>query len=156
QGAVEVVLREAEPADDRRRTVAPGVSAGMLEPRLRLGVAIQRRLHVVAFRHGLLEAAKLLLERDEVARPGEHVLAQRQLLLERRPLVAPPASPWRTRARHRASRSRWRGSGAASSCRRRWARKARRGRGARRRTRRRRRGRCPRAPCGGWKQSRLP
>ena len=87
QRAVEVLLREAEPAHDRGRAVAPRVAAGVLEPRLRLGVAVQRRLRVVALRHRLLEPPELVLERDEVARAGEHVLAQAQLLLERRPLV---------------------------------------------------------------------
>ena len=59
----------------------------MLEARLRLRVAVQRRLRVVALRHRLLESPQLVLERDELARAGEHVLAQRQILLERRPLV---------------------------------------------------------------------
>ena len=40
-----------------------------------------------ALGHRLLEPAQLLLERDEVARAREHVLAQRQAALERRPLV---------------------------------------------------------------------
>ena len=39
---VEVVVGEAEPADDRGGAVAPVVAAGVLEPRLRRGVARQR------------------------------------------------------------------------------------------------------------------
>src|SRR5207244_11413387 len=38
-------------------------------------------------RHRAPEPPQLRLQRDEVPRAGEHVLAQRQLLLERRPLV---------------------------------------------------------------------
>ena len=67
--------------------IAPAVAAGMLEPRLRLGIAVERRLVVRAAGHRLLEPRELLLRRDEVARAGEDVLAQRQFLLERRPLV---------------------------------------------------------------------
>ena len=52
------------------------VAARVLEPRLRLGVAVERRLVVVALGHRLLEPPELVLERDEVARAGEHVLAQ--------------------------------------------------------------------------------
>ena len=84
---VEVALREAEAAQRRRRPVAPGVAAGVLEPRLGLGVAAQRRLVVVAGRHRLLEPAQLLLGLDQVARARERVLAQRQAAVERRPLV---------------------------------------------------------------------
>ena len=84
---VEVFLGEAETAHNGGRPVAPRVAAGVLEPSLRLGVAVQRRLGVVALRHHVLQAAQLVLERDEVARTGEHVLTERQLLLERRPLV---------------------------------------------------------------------
>ena len=87
QRPVEIVLREAEPAHDRGRVIAPAVAAGVLEPRLRLGVAVERRLRVISLRHLAFEAAQLVLERDEIARAGEHVLAQRQLLLERRALV---------------------------------------------------------------------
>src|SRR5262249_7953631 len=84
---VELLLGEAETADDRRRMVAPAVAAGVLQPRLRLGVAVQRRLVVRAGGHRLLEARKLLLEPHEVARSGDDVLAERQVALERRPLV---------------------------------------------------------------------
>ena len=87
QRTVEILLREAKPAHDRGRTVAPGVTTGVLEPCLCLRVAVQRRLRVVALRHRLLEPPELLLQGDEVARAREHVLAQCQLLLERRPLV---------------------------------------------------------------------
>jgi hypothetical protein len=84
---VEVLLREAEPAHDGGCVVAPRIPARVLEPPLRLRVTVERRLRVIACRHRLLEPAQLLLERDELPRTGEDVLAQRQLLLERRPLV---------------------------------------------------------------------
>jgi hypothetical protein len=42
---------------------------------------------VDAARHRLFEPAELLLRRDELGRAAEHVLAQRRLLLDRRPLV---------------------------------------------------------------------
>src|SRR5581483_9336997 len=87
QRPVEILRRETEPAHDRRRVIAPAVAARVLEPRLRLGVAIERRLVVRPAGHRLLEPAELVLRRDEVPRAGEDVLAQRQLLLERRPLV---------------------------------------------------------------------
>ena len=87
QRPVEVVVGEAEPAEDGGRTVAPAVAAGVLEARLRGRVAVQRRLVVDAAGHRLLEGAQLALDRDEVARAREDVLAQRQGPLERRPLV---------------------------------------------------------------------
>ena len=48
QRTVEVALREAEPAQRRRRSVAPGVAARVLEARLGLRVAPQDRVVVVA------------------------------------------------------------------------------------------------------------
>ena len=45
---VEVVLGEAEPADGGGGVVAPRPAAGVLEPRLRVGVAPERRLVVRA------------------------------------------------------------------------------------------------------------
>ncbi len=84
---VEVLVGEAEAAQDGGRVVAPAVAARVLEPRLRRRVAVERRLVVRAARHRLLEPLQLLLERDEVARAGEDVLAQRQVAVERRPLV---------------------------------------------------------------------
>src|SRR6266516_7861461 len=59
----------------------------MLEPRLRLGVTPQRGGAVLAAGHRLLERAELLLGLDQVARSAERVLAQRQPVLQRRPLV---------------------------------------------------------------------
>ena len=87
QRAVEIPFGEAEPAEDGGRVVAPAVAAGVLEPRLRLGIAVERCLVVGSARHRLLEPRELLLRRDEVASAGEDVLAQRNRLLERRPLV---------------------------------------------------------------------
>ena len=84
---VEVGVDESEAADDRRRAVAPGPAAGVLEPRLRLAVASQRRVGVVAAGHRLLQSPQLVLDRDQVAAPGERVLPQRQPLAARRALV---------------------------------------------------------------------
>jgi len=85
--ALQVRVGEAEPAEDGGGALAPVVAAGVLEPRLRLGVAAQRGRIVLARGHRLLEPAQLVLEGDEIARAGEHVLAQRQAPLEWRPLV---------------------------------------------------------------------
>ena len=87
EGPVEIRLGEAEPTGNGGGALAPGVAAGVLEPRLRVGVASERRLVVLAGRHPLLQVSKLALGRDEVGGAGQHVLAQRQTLVERRPLV---------------------------------------------------------------------
>ena len=87
QLAVEVLLGKTKPAQDRGGALAPVVAARVFEPRLRLRVAAHGRVPVFAAGHGLLEAAQLLLECDQVRGAREHVLAQRQPLLERRPLV---------------------------------------------------------------------
>ena len=71
--------REAEPAQDGGRALAPVVAARVLEPRLRRRVAAERLLAVVAGRHRLLEPPQLVLERDQVGCAGEHVLAQRAI-----------------------------------------------------------------------------
>ena len=84
---VEVVVGEAEAAHDGRRPVAPGVPASVLEPGLRLRVAAQRRLGVVARRHRVLEPAELVLDGDQVGCARQHVLAQHQPALKRRALV---------------------------------------------------------------------
>src|SRR5205823_13174690 len=87
QRPVEVGIAEAEAAQDRRRALAPVVAAGVLEARLRLGVAAQRRRPVLAGCHVLLEAPQLVFGLDKVLSARERVLAQRQPALERRPLV---------------------------------------------------------------------
>jgi hypothetical protein len=69
------------------RAVAPVVPARVLEPRLRLRVAPHDRGLMVARRHRGLERAELLLDRREICRSGEHVLAQRARALRRRALV---------------------------------------------------------------------
>ena len=121
------------PRSDRVDALAPGVAAGVLEPRLRLGVAAERRGLVVAAGHRLLEPRELLLGRDQVAGAGERVLAQRQSPLERRPLVVQrDARPLLERELAAVQLGLARpASGAASSCRRRSARTARAGRAAR-------------------------
>jgi hypothetical protein len=54
---VEVVVREAEPADGGGRAIAPGPASRVLELRLGVRVAAKRRLVVRALRHRRLEAA---------------------------------------------------------------------------------------------------
>ena len=74
--AVEVGVAEAEPAEHRGGAVAPAPAARVLEPRLRLAVAAQRRGIVRSRRHRLLELAQLLLDPNEVGGARERVLAQ--------------------------------------------------------------------------------
>ena len=85
--SVEVGVAEAEAAQRGRGPVAPVPAARVLESRLGLRVAPQRRRAVLARRHRLLELPQLLLDRDQVGGAGERVLAQRQPALARRPLV---------------------------------------------------------------------
>ena len=66
QRPVEVGVGEAEPAQDRRRALAPRVPAGMLEASLRLGVAPQGGSGVVTVGHFVLEPPQLGLRLDEV------------------------------------------------------------------------------------------
>ena len=130
---VEVLVREAEPAQRRRRVVAPAVAARVLEPRLRLGVAVQRRLVVraaaIACSSLASSSSSAIRSRRRRARTRAASRSARAAAAGR---AARRASPSGTRARRRGARSRRRACGAASSCRRRSARRARRGRGARR------------------------
>ena len=59
----------------------------MLESSLCFGVAPHRLRPVVAVGHRLLQPAQLLLDRDEIGCARQRVLAQRELLLARWPLV---------------------------------------------------------------------
>src|SRR5262249_40999773 len=68
------VVAEAETVQGGKRALAPAVAAGVLEPRLRLGVATQRPLVVRTSGHRLLELHELLLDRDQLPRSGEDVL----------------------------------------------------------------------------------
>ena len=87
EGTVQIRVAETQPTDDRPDAFAPVVAARVLEARLRLGVAPQRRRPVVAGGHRLLETAQLALRLDEVGGAREHVVAQREAELQRRPLV---------------------------------------------------------------------
>jgi hypothetical protein len=84
---VEVVVGEAEAADDARRAVAPVVAARVLEPCLRRGVTSERAPVVVAAGHRRLQLPQLRLDRCEVGRPGQDVIAQRPSARGRRTLV---------------------------------------------------------------------
>ena len=81
------VVSETKAAERRQRPVAPPVPAGVLEPGLRLGVAAERGVVVGALCHRLLERRELLLDRDQLARARQHVLAEAEVALARRALV---------------------------------------------------------------------
>ena len=87
QGPIEIVLRETEPAHRGGRAVAPGPTTRVLEPGLSLRVAPERRVLVGAFCHRLLERSQLVLHREQVTRPAQRILAERDVELERRTLV---------------------------------------------------------------------
>src|SRR5581483_8223178 len=87
QRPLEVVVREAEAADDRARTVAPVVAARVLEACLRLRVAPKRRRVVRAARQRRLERAQVGLGRGEVGGTREDVLAERRPAERGRTLV---------------------------------------------------------------------
>ena len=85
QGAVEVVVDEAEAVDDRARPLAPAVAADGLEARLHAGVAVHGLL--VAGGHRELQALELGLELQRLAGAREHVFPQAEVALARRALV---------------------------------------------------------------------
>ena len=85
---VEVVVGEAEAADDAGRAVAPVVAARVLEPRLRRAVA--RASCVRSWSPPAIACSSSrssVSTRGEVGRPREHVVAQRPAARRRRPLV---------------------------------------------------------------------
>ena len=86
-GPVEVGGREAEPAQDGRVALAPGVAAGVLQPGLRRAVALKDRRVVAAVRHRVLEHPQLVLDGKDVGGPGERVLAERRVAGGRGALV---------------------------------------------------------------------
>ena len=83
----QVCVREAESPHHRRRTAAPVIAAGVLEPSLRGRIVVERRLSGRPRRHLLLQPSEPLLELDQVGAAGQHVLAQAQVPLARRALV---------------------------------------------------------------------
>ena len=85
--AIEVGVAETEPAQHRRRPVAPRPAAAVLQPGLGLRVPAQRPGIVRSGRHRLLQRAELGLDRDQVGGAGQRVLAQREVAIARRPLV---------------------------------------------------------------------
>jgi hypothetical protein len=85
--AVEMFVTEAEAAQDSGCALAPVVATGVLEPRLCLAVAAHRRVRVVSVCHRALEPPELVLQRQQVGRTRQHVLAECQVALERRALV---------------------------------------------------------------------
>ena len=130
---VEVGVGETEAAQRRVHALAPGVAARMLEARLRLGVAAERRGLVFAGGHRLLEARPAPARsrsgrRRRRARIRAGTAPARAAVAGR---AARSASPSRRRARRRAAPSRPPGSGATSSCRSRSDRTGRAGHAAR-------------------------
>ena len=84
---IEIGVPKPEPAQCRRGLLAPRPAARVLQPSLRLRVARHRLRPVIAVRHRLLQPAQLLLDRHEVGSTRQRVLAQREVLLARWPLV---------------------------------------------------------------------
>ena len=76
EGPVESLVGESEAVERAERTGAPVPPAGVLEPRLGAGVAVEHRRVVRPLGHGGLEVAQGCLERHEIAAAGEHVVAQ--------------------------------------------------------------------------------
>jgi hypothetical protein len=85
QHPVEVLVAKAEPVQRRVDAFAPGVAAGVLEPRL--GVGIRAHDGEVALGHAALELRQPLLKREQVTAAAQHVVAQRQVAVARRALV---------------------------------------------------------------------
>ena len=61
EGPREVGVREPEAAQRARHPLAPAVPSRVVEPRLGVGIALERGACVVAARHRLLELAEILL-----------------------------------------------------------------------------------------------
>ena len=85
--AVEVGVAEAEAAEHRCGAVAPAPAAGMLEPRLRLAVALQRRLVVRAGWPSPARAREAPPRSGRGGGPRDRVLTQRQAAVARRALI---------------------------------------------------------------------
>jgi hypothetical protein len=85
--AVEVLVAEAQPVEGRVDALAPGVAAGVLEPRLRARVRVERGRVRGAVGHRVLELGQPRLEREQVAAALQHVVAQGELAVARRALV---------------------------------------------------------------------
>ncbi len=84
---IEIGIAEPEPPHGAGRPLAPRPATRVLESRLRVGIASKRALVVRSALHVLLEPPELVLEREQVARAGQDVLAQREAELARRTLV---------------------------------------------------------------------
>ena len=87
QLAVELLVREAQAVQRGERLRAPVPAARVLEAGLGDGIAPKQVRIARVLRHRALDRSQPLLERDQVGAAGEHVVAQRQTRLPRRPLV---------------------------------------------------------------------
>ena len=87
EAPVQSVVGEAQTVQRPERARPPVPAAGVLEPGLCLGVAVEERGVVGPRAHRGLELGQRLLERHEVAAAGEDVVAQREAPLARRALV---------------------------------------------------------------------
>ena len=84
---LQIAFAEAKPARGRLVARAPAIAARVLEPRLRAGIASQRRRIVSSRRHRRFQLGQLPLGVEHVGAGGEHVRAQIEAALERRTLV---------------------------------------------------------------------
>ena len=84
---LDVLLAEAEAAQDGEDVVAPAVAAAVLEPVLGIGVGGHRLLVGGPLRHRVLEAGELGLGLQHVRAPREDVVAERRVRFARRALV---------------------------------------------------------------------
>ena len=87
EAAVEVLVAEAEAVQRGVDALAPGVAAGVLEPRLRAGVGVERGAVGGALGHRVLELGEPRLEVEQVLGAGQHVVAQAEVAVARRALV---------------------------------------------------------------------
>ena len=87
EGAVELVVLEAEPVQGHEGLGAPVPAAGVLEAGLGGRVLLQHGLLFGPLRHLGLEVPQAPLEGNEVGAAGQHVVTQAQLGLARGPLV---------------------------------------------------------------------
>ena len=81
------LVAEAEAVQRRVDALAPAVAAGVLEPRLGGRVGVERGGVGGALGHRGLELGEPLLDRQQLLGAGQHVVAQREVALARRPLV---------------------------------------------------------------------
>ena len=129
---LEVAVGEAEPPERARHALAPAVPARVVEPRLCLGIPLERRAARGRRPPSPPRArAAPARPRGRPSRRGRSRAGSRPCGAAGAGRGAPAGHPSRRRAPRRGGRSRRSASAGASSCRRRSARRARSGRAAR-------------------------